>query len=293
MLGVCWALKGWLVMVRARSVLRLVLSAGLAVLVLGALGVSSASAATAPALKVCKKVPSGEKGLWNSSNCGGTSVASGEYAWSWADNGGAATIYCLLGGTKFTEALCEGAGTGPFGEVLKAETFPRLLGLLLLSTLIGHAATIATELDCKDGDFSGTGATATLTINTTITYLACTVVKPANCEVGNVGGAAGTIKTQELNGLLESLTLVNFTPAAASLFVEVEYKGSSCSLKADKFPIKGSQMCEFGTAAQTPAVEQLLNCKKTASSLTLGTEPATYEGLTHIHFEGLPYWKVR
>jgi hypothetical protein len=263
------------------------------VLVLGALGVSSASAATAPALKVCKKVPSGEKGLWNSSNCGGTSVVSGEYAWSWADNGGKATIYCLLGGTKFTEALCEGAGTGPFGEVLKAEPFPKLLGLLLLSVLIGHAATIATELDCKDGDFSGTGSTATLTIGTTITYLACTVVKPANCEVGNKGGTAGTIKTEGLNGLLESLKLVNFTPEVASLFVEVEYKGASCSLKEKAFPIKGSQMCEFGTAAQTPAVEQLLNCKKTESSLTLGTESATYEGLTHIHFEGLPYWKIR
>jgi hypothetical protein len=265
----------------------------LAVLVVGVSGVSSALAASAPAARVCKKVPTGEKGLWNSSNCEGTSVVSGEYAWSWADNGGAATIYCLLGGTKFTEALCEGAGSGPFGEVLKAEPFPRLLGLLLLSVLVGHAATIATEADCKDGDFSGTGATATLTTNATITYLACSVVKPANCEV-NVGAATGgTIKTEGLSGLLESLTLVNFRPEAASLFVEVEYKGSSCSLKEKTFPIKGSQMCEFGTAAQTPGIEGLIDCKKTGSSLTLGTESLTSEGLIHGHLEGLPYWEIR
>jgi hypothetical protein len=271
----------------------LVLSAGLAALVVGVSGVSSALAASAPAARVCKKVPAGEKGLWDSRNCAGTSVANGEYAWSWADNGGAATIYCLLGGTKFTESLCEGAGSGPFGEVLKAETFPRLLGLLLLSILVGHAATIATEFDCKDGDFSGTESTATLAINITTTHLACTVVKPANCEVGNVGGAAGTIKTESVNGLLESLTLVNFTPTDASLFVELEYKGSSCSLKEKKFPIKGSQMCELGTAAQTPEIEGLIDCKKTGSSLTLGTESATLEGLIHTHLEGLPYWEIR
>lgn len=280
-------------MTRARYVLKLVLSAGLAVLVLGALGVSSASAATAPAIKVCKQLPAGlaGHGLWSASNCEGTSVTNGEFAWSWADNGGKATVYCILGGTLYADDLCEtDNGKGPFFESLQAETFPKLLGLLLLSTLTGHAGGVATVIDCKDGDFRGTGASATLTIETTITYLGCLASSPANCEVSNAGEKGGTLKTEDLTGKLESLTLVNFNPEAKNEFITIEYKlGCGKSLEKEKFPISGSQMCEFGAAAQTPAVEQLLNCTKKGSALKLGAEKAEYEGLVHIHFEGLPY----
>jgi hypothetical protein len=285
-------------MTRARYVLKLVLSAGLAVLVLGALGVSSASAATAPAIKVCKLVPVGieKKGLWNSPTCGSENVKEGKYAWAWADNNGKATIYCALIAGGFTESLCESGTSGPFSEFLLGdEEFPKLLGLLLLSILTGSVAKVATEIDCKDGDFHGTGATGSLTIETTITYLGCLASKPANCEVSNVGGTGGTLKTEPLDGKLESLTLTNFSPEnAQGLFIKIEYKeGCGAALKGQVFPVSGSQMCEFGSAATTPAVEQLLNCTKKGSALKLGTEPATYEGLTHIKFEGLPYWKVR
>jgi hypothetical protein len=284
-------------MSRARYVLSLVLSAGLAALALGALGVSSASAATSPALKVCKLVPlsGGLLGLYSKGEClESQNVVHGAWAWSWADDNSEATIYCVLGGSTYSEGLCEStSGTLGFLEHLTHEAFPDLLGLLLTSTLIGHAATIATEIQCPDGDFLALPATATLTIDTTITYLGCKALKPANCEVSNLKGIAGQLKTEPLTGKLESLTLNNFVPQVAGPFIEIEYKGSSCSLKEKAFPVKGSQMCKWSTEATKPATEQLLNCLKTESSLTLGTESATYEGLTHVHFAGLPFWKIR
>jgi hypothetical protein len=277
-----------------RRVLGLVLSVGLVALALGALGVSSASAATAPGEKVCKKVPSGlsGKGLYKEPNCTGNEV-SGAYAWAWADEGGKSTIYCLLkSGGPWGDPLCS-TGTGLFEEFLvKGEAFPKHTGLLLLSILVGHAATLPTTIHCGDGDFSSQPVTATLSQEITITYLACTVSAPANCEVDNAGGVAGTIKTEKLNGLLESLTLTNFTPASENKFVEIEYKGTSCTLKGDKFPIKGSQMCEWNAGSSEPAILHLLNCKKTGSALKLGEEKAEYEGLTHVSFESNPYWKV-
>lgn len=278
-------------MSRARCLFGLVLSAGLVVLVLGAFGASSASAA--PKLKVCVEVPSGQKGLWNNNHCNGTNEVTGTFAWAWPENNGAGTVYCLLGGTEFSEALCELGGNNKFQEVsFPNRPFPRWLGVLLLSVLVGHAATIATELHCEGGSFSGQPATLTLSIENAVDYTGCTVSKPANCEVSSPGAPLGLIKTKELNGLLESLTLVNLTPKTESLFVDVLYSGSSCSLKNKTFEIKGSQMCEFNPGSNEPALIHLLNCKKSGSALTLGTEHAEYEGLVHIHFPGLPAWKI-
>jgi hypothetical protein len=187
-------------------VLGLVLSAGLVALVLGALGVSSASAATAPAVKVCKKLPAGltGKGLWLSEACPKTENAK-EGTYAWAENHGKSTLYCLLGGTLYAESLCESDNkVGPFLEVLTNEAFPKQTGLLLLSALVGHTAGIATSIHCEDGDFSGQPLTATLSSGIRITYLGCTVTN-AGCTVSNPKGTAGTIETEPLNGLLESL----------------------------------------------------------------------------------------
>jgi hypothetical protein len=282
-------------MFRVRRVLGLVLSAGLVALALGALGVSSASAATAPAVKVCKKLPAGltGKGLWLSEACPKTENAKeGTYAWAWAENQGKSTLYCLLGGTLYAESLCESDNkVGPFLEVLTNEAFPKQTGLLLLSVLTGHAAGIATTIHCEDGDFSGQPLTATLSSGITITYLGCTVTN-AGCTVNSTGGTAGTIETQKLDGSLESLTLVNFTPEEKSKFVEVEYNGTSCALKEEKLPISGSQMCQWNSGSTEPAILHLLLCKKSESALKLGSEKAEYEGLTHVRFEGSPYWKI-
>ena len=278
-------------MFRVRYVLGLVLSAGLAVLVLGALSAASASAASAPALKVCKKVSTG--GLYKESNCTGSETA-GSYAWSWAT--GTGTIYCVLGGTKFTDALCEHSGSGPFGESETSEPFPKELGLLLKSTLTGELLGVKTEITCTDGAFNASPSTATLTKEVVIKYTTCSIAKPEHCEPGNPGEPAGTIATKKLIGHLQSLKLVVFLPESGTQFVEIEYKlpaGVNCVLHGQIFKVSGTQSCDFEPAAQTPAIKHELVCKKTGSLLKFGTEKSTYEGVTHIHLEGLPYWKIQ
>lgn len=230
------------------------------------------------------------------SNCEGASVVKGEWALSWANNGGKNTVYCVLGGTEFTEDLCFTGGSGPFGKVEVAnEAFPNLEGALLLSVLVGHAAGTPTTIHCEGGKFKGNSSTQTLNTGTFITYTGCTVSAPAKCEVSIPGGTAGTLETKGLNGEQASAAspLVNFTPEANSKFIEIEYKGSECALKGNVFPISGSQMCTFNAGSTTTlAVLQLLKCVKSESALKLGSEKAEYEGLTHIKFVGEPFWKV-
>ncbi len=286
-------------MSKIKCMLGLALVAALTAFALSAFAATSATAATAPALKVCKLVPSSLKGLWGVGEpaCASSNyVENGEYAWSWADAGGTATFYCVLGGTKFTDALCEHPGTGNFGEALVVEEFPKELGLLLKSTLLGELIGVKTEIICTEGTFGAQPSTATLAIKIVIKYTGCTIPKPANCEPGNPGKTAGTIETEPLVGHLQSLKLVVFLPETGTTFVEIEYKlpaGVNCVLHGQIFPIKGTQSCDFEPSAQTPAIDHLLVCKKTGSLLKFGTEKSTYEGVVHIHLEGLPYWKIQ
>jgi len=279
-------------MSRARYLFGLVLSAGLVVLVLGAFGVSSASAA--PVLKVCKEPPGALIGLWKTNQCNGTNELKGKFVWAWPDNNGKATEYCVLGGKEFKDPLCEESSSGgPFLIHLTNEAFPRWLGVILLSVLVAHAGGVATTLHCEGGAFSGQPATKTLQIKNVVDYTGCTASVPANCEVSSGGVAPlGLIITNPLDGVLESLTLTNLTPEGGLPFVTILYSGASCALKNKEFPIKGSQMCEFNAGSNEPAEIHLLNCKKSGSALELGTEPASYEGLVHIHFPGLPAWKI-
>src|ERR1700690_2324840 len=178
-------------MFRVRRALGLVLPVGLVALALGALGVSSASAATPPGVKVCKALTAGPgKALYTNSNCTGN-TETGTYAWAWAD-GAANTWYCLLkSGGLWGDPLCS-TGTGKFEEVLvKGEAFPKQTGLLLLSVLVGHVATLPTTIYCKGGDFRPHPVTSTLSQEIGITYLGCAVLAPASCEVGNVGATKG------------------------------------------------------------------------------------------------------
>ncbi len=283
--------------------LGLVLSAGLAVLALGGLGVSSASAATAlpPDIKVCKKLPVGSLiGLWESAECEGSYVAAGKYAWSWADGGGTATIYCVLkqsGG--FADDLCENEKSGgPFGELLIKEPFPKLLGLLLLSVLKGKAFTETTDIHCEHGHFSGQPLTAKETKETVVNYTGCIAERPTGCQVSNPGVTTlGELETKPLIGTQETLTLVGFAPSAGTAFIEIEFHGSSCgsggALNGKASAVSGTDKCEWEGGARDPLIIHLLFCKAEGSKLKFGGEAQTYEGGAHIHFEGEPYWKIQ
>ena len=289
-------------MFRVKYVLRLVFSAGLAVLVLGVLGIASASAAS---LKACLKVPATALllGLYKEPNCTGNE-RQGVYAWAYPDpfNRGKSTLYCVLESHDeglFREALCESFDAteeSPFELGLGGPAFPLELGLLLKSTLVGELIGVKTEITCTDGKFHGQPTTATLAEKITITYTTCSITKPEHCEPGNPGKPAGTLETNELVGHLQSLKLVVFLPTEpGTTFIEIEYKlpaGVNCVLHGNIFKVTGTQSCDFEPAAQTPEIEHELVCKKTGSLLKLGTEKSTYEGVVHIHLEGLPYWKI-
>jgi hypothetical protein len=258
------------------------------------IAIASAETFSPLALNVCKKVPAGEKGLWNTSNCGGTNVASGEYAWSVADNAGKATIYCALGGSAFTEDLCSKLGSsGPFKEKLSAEAFPKLLGAGGLAVFKASIASLKTEVDCKKNEFSGQPATARLLIQARITFLECKSTKPANCEVNSVGEPAGTIASTGLVGEpSSSLTSVSFHPESGTTFTEIEATGASCALKGTKLPVTGSQTCEFEATAAESAQEHALICKASGSKLKLGSETATAEGDANVMVEGGLFWQM-
>jgi hypothetical protein len=280
-------------MSKVRLVLTLV-SAGLVALALSA---TSATAATAPALKVCKKVPTGEKGLWNSSKCNSEESATGSFAWAWAGSK-TTTVYCVLGGSSFSDELCEHAsGSGPFKEVTATEATPKVEASILLSTLKSKVAGAENVIDCTGGSSKGTGESATLLGSNPITYTGCTSVKPTKCVVANKGGTEGTIETKALMAKLLSLTETEFSPeAVGGAFVEIEYKNKgteTCSLKGEVLAVTGTQKCVWEGAVQTPTTDKLLGCKTSGSNLKLGTQTATYEGINHVHLEGTPFWKIQ
>ncbi len=289
-------------MPRARRLLGTLLTLGLAALALTAIAAPPASALSEPtALKVCKKVPAGLKGLWKTSaECDTTNYeTSGAFAWSWPLNGGTATDYCVLGGTEYTEALCGNGGSGPFKQVeLPTEQFPEYEGVLLLSLLTSTIGVTTTKLDCKSGTFKGQPLTPTLSSGVKILYQECSVVTPAKCEIKSEGLPNGEIATKSLDAKLLSLSLVQFTPEANSTFAELEYvkKGGTepCSISEEPIPVKGSQKCQTGSDPALPLLLHLIECFPSGGSLTLGTGStvAKYEGTAHVKIKGDLWWKL-
>ncbi len=184
-----------------------------------------------------------------------------------------------------------------FGGALEGgEAFPKELGLLLKSTFTTELVGIKTEITCTDGKSEGQPATTTLVKEILIKYTTCSIVKPEHCEPGNPGKPAGTIETKSLISHLQSLKLAVFLPESGTTWLELEYKlsaGVDCALHGQILPVSGTQSCDFEPSAQLPEIEHVMVCKKTGSLLKVDTEKATYEGVTHVHLEGLPYWKIQ
>jgi hypothetical protein len=250
-----------------------------------------------PALKVCKKVPSGEKGLFKNSNCTGNEV-TGAFAWAWAGSL-TTTVYCVLTAEgRFSDELCENTkGTLAFREKITSELFPLLLGLILRSTFVSKVAGASVQIVCPHGDLIGTPASTTLIEKLQLTYLKCEPVTPKHCEIASKGGTAGTIATGNQIAHLQTLELVVFLAEEANgVYVEIEFKNKGteeCSLNKEVIPIKGTQSCDWEPGLQTPAQDHLLSCTLTGSLLRFGATEAKYEGLAHIHLEGSPFWKIQ
>jgi hypothetical protein len=268
----------------------------LTALTVGVLDAANASAESAPYLKWCALVPSGLKGLWESDKCEGASVASGKYAWAWAASL-TEISYCVLGGGKFTEALCETSGSGPFLIHTTKEKPPAIQGVMLTSTVDLKVSGVTSEIKCTGGSSSGEAESAKETIKASLKYTGCTSAKPAKCEVNSEGGTAGTIETVALRSKLESLQLVLVEPEAGTVFVTLEYKNKGveeCALNAVKFEVTGTQTCEWEAGVTTViSLDHLLNCKATGSNLKFGGNAGTYEGVGHVHLSNDALWKIQ
>jgi hypothetical protein len=278
-------------MSKTKQLIGLLSSLGIITLALAAVTAPSASAVT---LKVCKKVPASLKGLWKTSEeCDTTKYETeGKFAWAWPTNNGTETVYCVLGGTSFTDDLCEDSGSGPFLERTTKEAFPKLEASLSLPQLKTTIGGLPANLHCTGGSFTGQPLTQTLLSGGAITYTGCDS-SITNCELDSPGEPTGIIKTKPLDVVLDSLTLANFEPEEASTFVEIKILGSSCAAKVT-LPIKGEQMCAIGgpVSPSLPALLHLLECAASGSNLKLGSEPATYESTAHVKVAGDLWWKI-
>jgi hypothetical protein len=198
---------------------------------------------------------------------------------------------------EYQDELCEvRSGGGAFGEALLAkESFPKGLGLVLLSAFIGTVAGVKSEVHCGGGGLEWQPVSATLVEKDVITFTQCSVLKPAKCEISSVGAPAGTVITDGIVGQLLSLKLVNFSPESGKTFVEVEFKNKApenCALNGTMLEFEGVQSCDFEASASLPAKEHVMLCKKTGSLIKFGAERLTGEGNVDIHLEGSPYWKI-
>jgi hypothetical protein len=269
----------------------------LTALTVGVLGAANASAESAPYLKWCALVPSTElKGLWETDKCEGTEyVVNGKYAWAWAASL-TETSYCVLGGSKFTENLCEHEGSGPFLIHTTKERPPTIQGVMLTSKLDLKVSGAESQISCTSGSSSGEAESAKETLKEPLTYTGCTVVKPTRCLVANEGGTAGTIDTELVRSKLQSLDAVLVEPESGTVFVTIEYKDKGteeCALNALKLELAGSQTCEWEAGLNLASLDHLLNCKKTGSNLKFGANTATYEGVSHVHLSNDALWKIQ
>jgi hypothetical protein len=284
-------------MTRARLVLLISLP-----FVLGAVlsGPASAREFLAPSLRACKDVPDSVasggvyKGLYSESHCV-TNVASGLYAWATAGHNG--TWYCLLSPAAnqlYTEGLCQTQeANGTFLTLFKEEPFPKLVGASGLSLLLGKIEGVKVELHCLSNDFVGqplTGSTGRLAV---VTFLHCSSVKPARCEVKSTGQATGTIATDDLDDNLDTTKSILFAPETGKEFVVIEYAGTECGIAGEKLPVDGSQECLFAENIEQAALTHELSCTAAGSKLTLGSESAEFSSLTSILTEPSLLWKIR
>jgi hypothetical protein len=256
-----------------------------------------------PALKSCKLVLSGYKGLYTESKCE-TNTASGAWAWTTPGNGGKSTWYCLLAAAAtqfYTEGLCQttsASNAGSFYATLdQGQPFPKLvaafdLGQILKSKVAGSEAVV----NCSGGSSSLQPESGSSAGGGDLTYTGCTVTKPAKCEVSSPKATAGSILTESIRALQASATLVTLEPESAANFSELEFKNKGeeeCALKGQKVALKGTQMCTWQTEVETPKLTHDFTCRASESSLKLGESSATYEGLVLARLSDDSVWKIK
>jgi hypothetical protein len=270
------------------SLFRLLGLCAVSMVAVWAVGVAAASAALpfegALGPKLCRKAPTGTKGLYKTFKCESTeNEVNGPYTWAVPD-GATKISYCVLnrglGNPKFKDSLCtELNAGGGFEEAIEAVAFPKALGYGGASKLLGTLSGAKAIVECTGNEFTGQPETGN-----------CSSVKPTGCNVSSAGKSLGTIATESLTGTAETPLLIKFHPETGTNFVSIIYNGASCVVTGIAFPVTGSQMCTWAVGSMTPAEWQELVCHPSESSLVFGGTAANYEGSDHVMFEEGGVW---
>jgi hypothetical protein len=273
--------------------LRLVLISALA---LAATAITTTTATATPAeslFSFCHKV-GGTSGKFTNSTC--STSGTGEYLLAYADNT-TTLLLCEEEATsvhKWTNLGCDvlssGGNTGKFETVASNVATPSILGVPLdPATLKATAGGLETKISCTSGTFKAQPEAGGAISNGKLEYSNCTVSgQTTGCTVLEPIDA-------EFTGKLLAADKVLYIGAKSSHttkedFVEVEYKGSSCAVKGDIFPVHGQQYCTAPAEILTLKTLQTLECKATESSLKLGAEKASYENKVSLDASSGEAW---
>lgn len=153
-------------------------------------------------------------------------------------------------------------------EEFKVSAGPwKLAGSTLGTTVEINGEGIDCNVNCilSSGEISGS-----------FTLTKAVVAKPANCTVGNPGGAAGSFSTNSFHGqvIMDPFNgagplFYKFTPATGTAFFEIEFHGEECALSEFALPVEGSV---GGESSNATGVE------KSKQSLTFGAAQQTTSG---------------
>ena len=251
------------------AVVLLCLSATVAVLA------ATAGSASALGLYGCKEVGASSLGVYTESHCA-TTTSHGSWTWTWADENGETTDYCLLELTdpSFKNSICtEGSSGGAFEAVkLPDELYFLLSGVTenadaqIFKGMIGG---VTTEVLCTHASFTGRPFSRVLLSSTAFRYSGCTVKAPESCSVDSAHEETGKISTTELVGTLASSTKMAFAPHTGTTYLELSFTGATCVI-AGKAEVTGKQNCRFSAGVSTPAAEHQFLCEASGSEFLNG-----------------------
>lgn len=269
---------------------------GLLAVPLGAM--ATASPASALGIYGCKEVGSSSLGVYTESHCA-TTTSHGSWTWTWADENGETTDYCLLELTNptFKNSVCTEGQVGGAFEAIKLPDEPYFLFLgsaeganaeVFKGLLLG----VKTEVGCTRNSFTGQPLSRTSISPVTFKYSGCTVKAPASCAVSSSGEEAGRIASNELSATIASTIKITFTPRSGETFLSLRFLGETCAIEGAKYEVKGKQSCNFSASVSAPAAEHTLLCEAAGSEFLLTKQAATLVGNTPAMFAGNLWWKI-
>lgn len=175
--------------------------------------------------------------------------------------------------------FCTYPGNEPIHEL-------EVSGTSTLSVLASKVGTTEVKLHCPDDTFAGTLHLLGLAEGE-ISFLSCTVEKPANCTIASL--ILAEIHIQVLSST-DGIATGNKAGGAAQEFTSVTLGGNNCTVKGT-YTITGTQEVEFPEGGSGKAEHEIV-AKKAGSHLKLGVEPASFSSTANVHLDDDEPWLI-